>query len=412
MTLSTSNSSQPLAAAPPAAETPPDIDNLQTISTVSSRPQRPVNKFLRQLLLSDYFVLYLTVVLFVGAALLFPRIGLASTLGLPGNVANQFLNMWPLLAVALGQTFVLIIGGIDLSQGSIMAITSVVGAVIMATVLDPATYDKSPLWGSVMTAEGGLLHASEFAVSVGTLVMLLLGAGIGFLNGFAITRFRIAPFMVTLVTMTFFSAFALWLTQSRNISGLPEDFIRLGTGDIISIYLGPKLTPDIARRDILPAIAYPTVITLALALFGQFILKGTVIGKQMFAIGTNRRAAQLSGTPNNRVIISVYMFSGFCAAISSLLYSARLGIGQPSLGNNLLLDIIGASVIGGTSLFGGKGSIKGTIFGVAFFVLLLNALNAARLSPFVIDAVKGSVILLAAFLDVARARLINREQRV
>ncbi len=130
----------------------------------------------------------------------------------------------------------------------------------------------------------------------------------------------------------------------------------------------------------------------------------------MFAIGTNRRTAQISGVPTARVVILVYMFSGFCAAVSSILYSARLEIGQPSLGNNLLLDIIGATVIGGTSLFGGKGSIKGTLFGVAFFVLLPNVLNAARLSPFVIDGVKGTVILLAAFLDVARTRLANREQ--
>jgi ribose/xylose/arabinose/galactoside ABC-type transport system permease subunit len=243
------------------------------------------------------------------------------------------------------------------------------------------------------------------------LAMLMLGAGIGFLNGFAITRFRIAPFMVTLVTLTFFSAFALWLTQSRNVSGLPEDFLRLGTGDIVSVYFGPKLESNIARREILPAIAYPTVIALGLAWAGQFLLMRTVFGKQMFAIGTNRRASQISGVPNDRVVILVYMFSGFCAAVSSILYSARLGIGQPSLGSNLLLDVIGAVVIGGTSLFGGKGSIKGTLFGVAFFVLLLNVLNAARLSPFVIDAVKGGVILIAALLDVTRARLISQENR-
>jgi ribose transport system permease protein len=146
-------------------------------------------------------------------------------------------------------------------------------------------------------------------------------------------------------------------------------------------------------------------------LFAHVLLTRTVFGKQVFAIGTNRRASQLSGVPNERVVILVYMFSGFCAAVSSILYSARLGIGQPSLGSNLLLDVVGSVVIGGTSLFGGKGSIKGTLFGVAFFVLLLNVLNAARLSPFVIDAVKGSVILLAAFLDVARSRLLSQEAR-
>jgi ribose/xylose/arabinose/galactoside ABC-type transport system permease subunit len=106
------------------------------------------------------------------------------------------------------------------------------------------------------------------------------------------------------------------------------------------------------------------------------------------------------------------MFSGFCAAVASILYSARLGIGQPSLGSgNLLLDIIGAAVIGGTSLFGGKGSVRGTLFGVAFFVFLANVLNTMQLSPFVIDAVKGAVILVAALLDITRSRLLTREVR-
>ncbi|MDX1991208.1 MAG: ABC transporter permease [bacterium] len=394
------------------AQTASTITPSPVTAVVPRRRERSAAAFLRRLLISDYFILYLTIVMFVGAAIIFPRIGLARTLGLPTNISNQFLNMWPLLAVALGQTFVLIIGGIDLSQGSVMAITSVAGAVIMSTVLDPAMFDKSPLWGTIMTAEGGLLRGNPLAVPVGVTAMLALGAGIGFLNGFAITRFRIAPFMVTLVTMFFFSAFALWLTQSRNISGLPPSFVELGTGDIISIYIGPKLEPQIARRDILPAIAYPTVIALGLALVANFLLTRTAFGRQMFAIGTNRRSAEISGVPNNRVVILVYMFSGFCAAVSAILYSARLEIGQPSLGNNLLLDIVGATVIGGTSLFGGKGSIKGTVFGVAFFVLLLNVLNAARLSPFVIDAVKGTVILLAALLDVTRSRLVSREVQV
>lgn len=401
MTLSQHEPSEPLSSALQGAKRP------------TPAPSRWANNVfvsnIRNLLISDYFVLYLTIFMFVGAAILFPRIGLSNTLGLPFNISNQFLNMWPLLAIALGQTFVLIIGGIDLSQGSVMAITSVIGAMIMSSVLDPAMFDRSPLWGTVIDAQGGLLSGSVWAVPVAVAAMLLLGIFIGFLNGLMITRFRIAPFMVTLVSMIFFSAFALWLTQSRNISGLPEDFVRLGNGDIVSIYIGAKTESTIPRREVLSAITYPTVIALGLALFASFLLNKTVFGRQMFAIGTNIRSARISGVPTQRVIIMVYMFSGFCAAVSAILYSARLGIGQPSLGNNLLLDIIGATVIGGTSLFGGKGSVKGTLFGVAFFVLLLNVLNAARLSPFVIDAVKGSVILLAAFLDVARTQLVNRE---
>jgi ribose/xylose/arabinose/galactoside ABC-type transport system permease subunit len=361
---------------------------------------------LRRLLVSDYFILYLTIIFFVVASIFFP------TLSLPGNIANQLQNMWPLLAVAIGQTFVLILGGIDLSVGATMAVTSVVGSIFMAERLDPSFFDRSPLWGTLMVESGGIMRDfPSIAVLVAILAMLALGAGIGFLNGFAITKFRLAPFMVTLVTSTFFGAFALWMTQSRNISGLPASFLSLGTGDVVSVFLGPKLTPDIARRDILPLITASFVVAVGLAIVAQYILTHTAFGRQMYAIGTNKRTSRVSGVPNTRVIILVYMFCGFCAAVASILYTARLGVGVPSLGGNVLLDVIGAAVIGGTSLFGGKGSVRGTFFGVVFFVLILNILNAMRLSPFVIDAVKGVIILVAALLDVTRTRLANREAR-
>jgi ribose/xylose/arabinose/galactoside ABC-type transport system permease subunit len=377
----------------------------QSFGETVSRPRRGALNLgsLRRILISDYFVLYLTLVFFLLSAIFYP------SLASGGNIANQIQNMWPLLAVAIGQTFVLIIGGIDLSVIATMGISSVIGAIVMAETLDPSFFDKSPLWGTLMRPEGGILSGSPLAVPAAVVIMLLVGTLIGFLNGYAITRYNLAPFMVTLVTSTFFSAFALWITQSRNVSGIPEAFVELGKGDIISIYLGPKLTPDIARRDILPFITYPFVIAVALAFVGQFILDRTVFGRRMYSIGTNRKASEISGVPTKSVILRVYMFSGFCAAVASILYSARLVMGQPAFPGNLLLDIIGAAVIGGTSLFGGKGTIRGTFFGVAFFVLLLNILNAMRLSPFVIDAVKGGVILIAALLDIIRTRLMNRE---
>ncbi|MCC7206845.1 MAG: ABC transporter permease, partial [Anaerolineae bacterium] len=220
------------------------------------RKANPLIALLRRLLLSDYFVLYLIIVFFVVASIFFP------TLSAPRNITNQLENIWPLLAVAIGQTFVLIIGGIDLSVGSIMAITSVVGAMFVTQTLDAPTFDKSPMWGVLISEQGGVLHGNPSAVLISVLVMLALGTAIGFWNGLAITRFKMAPFMVTLVTMIFFSALALWMTASRNVSGLPDDFLLLGKGDIISVYLGPKLTPDIARRDILPLVTFPFVITV------------------------------------------------------------------------------------------------------------------------------------------------------
>lgn len=382
--------------------------NLPLAVPVAGAARRGRNSFaalIRRLLLSDYFVLYLILIFFVAASVFFP------SLSAPGNISNQISNVWPLLAVAIGQTFVLILGGIDLSVGSTMAITSVVGAFLITTTLDGPTFDKSPLWGTFINTQGGLLAGNPNAVPIGVAVMLLLGTLIGLLNGFAITRFKMAPFMVTLVSMIFFSALALWMTASRNVSGLPPEFVLLGKGDIISVYLGPKTASTIARRDVLPLITYPFIIAVGLAVAAQFILSRTVFGRQMFAIGTNRRTSKVSGVPNDRVVMMVYAFSGFCAAVSAVLYSARLEIGRPSLGDGLLMDIIGAAVIGGTSLMGGKGSIRGTFFGVVFFILLLNILNAMRLSPFIIDAVKGMVILTAALLDITRTRLSNREVR-
>ena len=362
--------------------------------------------WVRWLLMSDYFILILTLVGFIIASQFF------TTLVNPTNIANQLSNMWPLLAVAIGQTFVLIVAGIDLSQGAIMAITSVIGALLMSESLNPAMFDKLPLWGTAFNEGGGLLAGSPWAMPIVVVVMLCLGALVGFINGSLITRFNITPFIATLVTSIFFSFFALWMTQSRNVSGLPQSFINLGDeGQIVSIYLGPKTESEIRRRDIPTAVTSATLISLSLAAAGGFALRRTAFGKRMYAIGTNPRAAVVSGVPSKRIITLVYMFSGFCAAVASIIYTARLEIGRPTLGEgSVLLDIIGACVIGGTSLFGGKGSIRGTIFGVAFFTLLLNVLNAAQLSPFVIDAVKGGVILAAALLDITRTRLLNAGQ--
>jgi ribose/xylose/arabinose/galactoside ABC-type transport system permease subunit len=387
----------------PETGSAPLLKNISPRRSAARTPSQALRTFVRRALLSENFILYLTIIFFVVASIFF------TTLSAPRNITNQLLNMWPLLAIAIGQTFVLILGGIDLSQGAIMGITSTIGALIMTTAADAGTFDRSPLWGSILTETGGPLGQDPNGWIVGVIAMLLIGTLIGLLNGALITRFNLAPFMVTLVSSTIFAAFALWLTQSRNVSSLPEPFLLLGNGDIVSIFLGPKLNPDIARRDVLPFITYPALISLGLAVFAHFLLTRTSFGRQMYSVGTNRRASTISGVPSQRVIIMVYMFSGFCAAVASILYSARLGIGQPSLGSgNILLDVIGAAVIGGTSLFGGKGTVKGTLFGVAFFVLLLNILNSMQLSPFVIDAVKGGIILLAALLDITRTRLVNR----
>jgi ribose/xylose/arabinose/galactoside ABC-type transport system permease subunit len=340
--------------------------------------------FLRQLLLSEYFVLILSIVYFLVLLPFIPR------LANPQNLANIFSNMWPLLAVAIGQTFVLIIGGIDLSQTSIMAMVSVIGAVIMTNMVDPVLFTKSPLWGFALSENGGLLAGNPFAVPVAILAMLAVGALIGWFNGAAVSRLKMPPFMVTLVGMTFFSALAVYLVKSENIIHLPNSYLAIGQGQI-SIF------------------PYSFFIVGTLAILAQLLLSRTVLGRWLYATGANPRAATVSGVPVSRVIIMAYILSGVFASIGSVFYSARLAAGRPTLGATLLLDVVGATVIGGTSLFGGKGKIMWTVFGVLFFVLLDNSLNLLNLSFFWVQIVKGSVILLAATLDVLRTRLMGRK---
>jgi ribose/xylose/arabinose/galactoside ABC-type transport system permease subunit len=316
----------------------------------------------KRLLFSEYLVLYLSIVYFLAV---WPfRPDLAS----PTNIRNIFSNMLPLLAVAIGETFVLITAGIDLSVTSIIALASMFGAL-------------------VMTADNGLLGGSSLAVPVGIVTMLLTGAAVGTLNGTAISRFHMPPFIVTLTSMMFLSGFSIWLTKSEKVSNLPRGFVVLGEGSIAFI-------------------PYALIITVALGVVGHVILRGTVLGRWLYAVGHNVRAAAISGVPVRMTVTLAYVISGVCAAVASILYTARLETGDPVLGQRILLDIIGATVIGGTSLFGGKGKVLWTVFGVLFITVIDNSLNMLGLSHFTIMIVKGSVILFAALIDAVRNRLL------
>jgi len=340
---------------------------------------------IRSLLLSDHFVLFISLFYFFVLWLFIPRI--VGT----RNLANLSSNMWPLLALVIGQMFVLIVGGIDLSQTSIMAVTSVLGAMIMTGKLDPALFEKNPLWGVILSEDGGLLGGSAWALPAGILVMLAAGALIGLLNGLSVAKLKMPPFMVTLVSMFFFSGLAIYLTRSQNIMYLPAGFVTLGKGAV-------GFVPN------------SFFIAAVLAALAWLVLSRMVLGKWLYAVGMNIRTALVSGVPTSKVIILAYVFSGFCAAAGSILYSARLEMGSPTLGENLLLDIIGAAVIGGISLFGGKGKVIWAIYGVLFFTILANSLNRMNLDFYTVSIVKGCVILLAALLDVTRMRLLAVSQ--
>jgi len=338
-----------------------------------------------RLLMSDRFVLYLTVLLFLAVLPFIPRIASA------GNFSNLLSNFWPLLVIAVGQTYVMILGGIDLSQISTIAVASVVGAAVMTTGVDPVLFEKTVLWGTLLDGDGaGILAGHVWSMPAALVLMLATGAAIGALLGTIIARFDIPAFMMTLVGLLFFSAVAVWLTRSENITRLPEAY------------------GAIADRGLFGVLSWSALIAVVVTVAAHLVLSRTVFGRWVFATGMNRRAAIVSGVPVRRVILWCFVISGVCAAIGSVLYSARLDMGRPAFGDNLnlLLDIIGATVIGGTSLFGGRGKIIWTVYGVMLFVLLSNALNLLNLSYFTVFIVKGCVILAAAWLDVKRRELL------
>ena len=286
------------------------------------------------------------------------------TIASPYNISSLLSNMWPLFVVAIGQTFVLIIAGIDLSQGAVISLTSVVGAAFIAQSANPIIFEKSPLWGVLLFENGAILHDSVLGIPVAIGAMLLVGVLIGAFNGAAVAFARIPPFMVTLVTSMFFAALAILLAKSENIIDLPDAFAAIGD--------------EFGIGDDFTFFSVAMVIAVALGVIAHLVLSRTMFGRWLYGIGNNPRAAVVSGVPVRKVIVLTYMFSGFCAAMASIIYTSRVDQGRPTLGEPFLLDIIAAVVIGGTSLSGGRGKIMWTFFGVIFLTLLGNALSHAQ----------------------------------
>ncbi len=341
-----------------------------------------VLKPFRKLLMSEYFALILSIVYFLIIAAIVP------TMFSSRNLQNIFSNMWPLFTVAIGQTFVLLLGGIDLSQSAVVSVTSVIGTVFICRSANPDTLGTSPLWGWFLTENGGpfATMADVPATLVAILIMLAVGTIIGFINGNLIARLSMPPFMVTLISEMFFEALAIFITKSRNVMFLPTVFEDLG-------YEAVSFIP------------WSFFIALALAIVAHFILTFTARGRDIYAVGVNIKAAKVSGISTVKTQVFVYAFSGFCAALGSVLYTARMMQGRPTLGATMFNDIMAATVIGGTSMYGGKGKVTWTLFGVLFYTILSTSLQQLKLDNFTIDIVKGAVILMAASLDAVRSKI-------
>jgi ribose transport system permease protein len=257
--------------------------------------------------------------------------------------------------IAFGMTLSILLGGIDLSVGSILAVSSVLAAMTMKQ------------------GQGAVVAAG---------VAILAGGAMGSLNGTVIAKGKVAPFIATLGTMTLLRGVALVLSNGSPISGFSSDlFAMLGGGYVARL------------------IPVPVVLMLAMFAVFWFVLTRTVFGRHVYATGGNAEAARLSGVNTDRVQILVYTVSGAMAALAGVILTSRLDSAQPTAGAGYELDAITAVVLGGTSLAGGRGWIFGTLVGALLIGVLNNGLNLMGVSAFYQLVVKGSVILLAVLLD-------------
>jgi ribose transport system permease protein len=262
--------------------------------------------------------------------------------------------------ISFGMTLTILLGGIDLSVGSILAVASVLTAILMKAGWD------APL-----------------AILIGIIAGALMGA----VNGVVIAKGKVAPFIATLGLMTLLRGVALVLSKGSPISGFSSYFFALQGGGYVA-----HLVP------------IPVVWMLAMFVLFWFVLTRTVFGRHVYATGGNEEAAKLSGVKTDGVQIVVYTISGAMAALAGVILTSRLDSAQPTAGAGYELDAITAVVLGGTSLAGGRGWIFGTLVGALLIGVLNNGLNLLGVSSFYQQVIKGSVILIAVLLDRAGKR--------
>jgi ribose transport system permease protein len=268
------------------------------------------------------------------------------------NLRNVGLQAAALAAVSFGQTFVILTGGLDLSVGSAVALVSVTTALLGA----------------------------RYGGAAGMAAGILAGIAVGVANGLAVTWLRVFPFIATLAMMSIVSGLALNISNGSAVGDLPATFTDLA---IERVY----------------GVPVPLLIATALLILALVFLRYFRLGRHIYAVGGNLQASNLSGIPVSAVVFMAYVLCAFCASIGGLILTARVASGQPTLGTSLPLQSVAAVVLGGVSLFGGRGSIIGVAFGVAFIGILSNGLNLLNVSSYTQMMVIGGALIVAVTFD-------------
>lgn len=283
----------------------------------------------------------------------------------PANAVNILIQTASTGILAIGMTFVLLTAGVDLSVGAIMFVAAAIGG-------------KLSLAGWPF---GGVL-----------LVMLGVGGLFGALNAFFVTRFAVLAFIVTLAARFLGRGLGLQLTETRAMN-LPESFYELGAGRVLGV----------------PA---PVLIFLGMAVLGHLVLTRTPFGRHIYAVGADAEAARKAGISVGRVLFAVYVVCGFCAAVAAIVSLSQAPTVSPTFGNNREFLAIAAAVLGGTSLFGGRGNVlPGTVLGALLIQTIENGLNILNVNPYLYPLITSAVIFVAVLLDATRSRVLAHVNR-
>ena len=283
----------------------------------------------------------------------------------PANLVNIGIQSSSTAIVGVGMTFVLLTAGVDLSVGAIMFVA--------AAVAGKLALAGQPLWMAVFS-------------------ILAVGLLFGAINAFLITRLRLIAFIVTLATLYLGRGFALWLTETRAMN-LPEDFLWLGAARLAGMPM-------------------PIVVLAFTVLVAHLVLTRTQFGRQVYAVGASVEMARKAGLDTRRILASVYVISGFCAAVGGIVSLSQLGAVSPTFGSQKEFIAIAAAVLGGTSLFGGRGCVfPGTVLGAVLIQTIENALVILNADPYLYPLVTSGMIFLAVLVDGVRTALLEKLER-
>ena len=321
-------------------------------SSVNSKEEKQGLKLFKKGMKTEIYLLFILALLFIALSIsspVFLKVGNMKTLARQASIYG---------IVAIGMVFVITSSGIDLSVGSVVGLSGVLTAMFIV---------------------------NGMPIPAAMILSIIIGSLIGLVNGILVHDGKVPPFIATMGTMTVTRAIIMLITGAKTVSGLPKSFTGIAQATVLGV----------------PFLFVAWIITIGIA---WFITHKTVFGRNIYAFGSNKEAARLSGIDVRKTTYGVYMFSAIVCSIAGILLTARLGNGVPTSGSGYELDAIAASVVGGASLDGGEGSVIGTVLGAVIMATLRQGGTLLGINAFIVEIIIGSLIVIAVLLDKLRKK--------